>query len=58
MESQLEVYLGLVKEISTQFETLKVKHINREDNKQANALSNLGSLLETTSARAVPLTYA
>lgn len=57
-EQRLEAYLDMVKEISTQFKTLKVEHINREDNKLADALANLESPLETTSVKVVPLTYA
>lgn len=57
-EGWLEAYLNLVKGTSTQFDTLKVEYVNREDNRQANALTNLESSLEATSVRMIPLTYA
>lgn len=47
----------MVRDLSIKFETLKVEHIGREENKHANALANLGSSVDIKSARMIPLTY-
>lgn len=47
-------YLKLVKELLAGFERIEVEHVSREEKSHVDALANLGSSIEFSSARANP----
>lgn len=57
-DSRMAAYLDLAKEFILTFEHVKVERISREDNTHADALVNLGSAVETSSARSLLLLVA
>lgn len=50
--------MELVKELITNFERIEVENVPREKNNHVDALANLGSTVESSSARAIPLVIA
>lgn len=57
-DSRMGEYMDLAKEFILTFEHVKVDRISREDNTHADALANLGSAVETSFARSLPLLVA
>ncbi|KAL5785135.1 hypothetical protein ACOSQ2_007527 [Xanthoceras sorbifolium] len=56
-DSKMSTYLTLVKELQASFESFDIEQIPRSENAHADALANLGSSLDTTIERTIPMVF-
>lgn len=54
-DSWIVAYLELTKELLSYFRGIEVNHKAREENVHADVLENLGSLVKSSTARAIPM---
>ncbi|KAL5829304.1 hypothetical protein ACOSQ3_018772 [Xanthoceras sorbifolium] len=55
---KMSAYLILVKELQASFESFDIEQVPRSENKHADALANLGSALDTTVERTIPMVFS
>ena len=56
-DSKMTAYLEKTKELQSTFDEFTVSQVPRENNSHADALANLGSSIQTTSPKTIPMVY-
>ncbi|XP_057793251.1 uncharacterized protein LOC131009864 [Salvia miltiorrhiza] len=56
-DNKMTTYLTKVKELQSGFAEFTINQVPREDNSHADALANLGSSIQTTTSKTIPVIY-